>query len=96
MKLAFDNGEATLNLDSYEDRKMLELSAKAYGERKADQEALTKNYRVGQELQKRIGIGRSKQYEAIHNKQLRAKVDGKSFIVSELACREYMGDVPSK
>jgi len=96
MKLDFQNGEATLKLDSYEERKMLELSARVYGERKADQEALTQIYRVGPELQKRIGLGRSKQYEAIRTKQLRAKVAGKSFIVSELACLEYMGDVSSK
>lgn len=94
MQANIQNGIVNLTPESYWENKMVVAAAERYAERKADQEALTKIYKVGPELQRRIGIGRNKQYEEINSGRLRATVAGeKKYLVSELACREYLGDV---
>lgn len=99
MKLAVDveKGEFTLKMDSYQDRKILELAAETYGRTKAEQDALSITYEIKDLIGKkgRLKMSLTSVTKAIQQGRLRAVPTGdkKGYRVSELACREFMKDV---
>ena len=69
--------------------------APAYAQEQARQEALSKTYKVNQELFERMQMSETTVYKAIQTKRLRATPigDSKSYRVTEQAIREFFGDI---
>ena len=84
-----------VQLEGPEDRRMIEAAAAAYGAEKARQDALSKAYKVKQLTgpNGRLGVCESTVYAAISDGRLRATPTGKKgYIITEQACREFLGD----
>jgi hypothetical protein len=93
MQLITDENGVAVRLENWEERRMMEAAAAEYGKEKARQDALTKTYKP-KELVARLGLCTTTIYAAIADGRLRATPSGKKgYIISEQACREFLGDM---
>jgi len=86
--------KATFELEPYQIQRMIELSAPEYGREKARQEELSKAYTI-EEAATRLKVHPDTVYNWIKEGRIRYTITGgkKGYRISELACREFMGDV---
>jgi len=85
--------KATFELEPYQIQRMIELSAPEYGREKAYQEQLSKTYDV-EGAAKRLECCTKTIANLIKDGRIRYTMVGKKgYRISELACREFMGDI---
>ncbi len=95
MKAIITDGIVSVVLTESQEERMLQLAADAYSKAKAEQEVLSKVYEVKTELVHRLKMSTSSIYDAINAGRLRVTLVGKKkgYRVTELACREFLGDI---
>lgn len=95
MNVNFLNGQATLSLTEPQEMRMIEAAAIAYATAKAEADKLATVYTMN-ELPARLNISRSTILKylqlPVKNGGLRARQAGAKWLVTEKACREWLGD----
>lgn len=96
MNVTITNGQAVLSLSEPQEARMIEVAAAAYAKEKAEQEALSRVYLL-KDLPARLKVSRTTllKYLKLPQNQggIRCRKVAGVWTVTELACREWMGDV---